>query len=318
MKKQFLTSILLLSALYAFAQSKITGKLLDEKKQALSFANLLLMKPDSSMFRGVLSDDNGQFVFEDVPFGKYYIQVQYVGYQNFMTTVQAFDKPEINLTDIEMRTATNQLNEVTITAKKPLLEMRGDKLVMNVEASAIASQGTALEALRRAPGVLVRQEKELALRGKAGVLVMIDDKITQMSQEDLLRYLQSIPATMIDRIEIINNPSARYDAAGTAGIINIKLKKDKNLGFNGTMTASAGYGRTPKGNLSSNLNYRNKKVNVFANLSADHWAQDNRQYFQRDFGTTNELTTFDQAFIQDQKEDNYNAKVGADCSIHQL
>lgn len=313
MKKQFLTSIMLfMAATFVFAQSKIIGKLLDDKKQALSFANVLLMKPDSTMYRGALTDDNGVFTFEDIPLGKYYIQAQYVGFQTFATSLQDFNQPQINLTDIEMATATNQLKEVTVTVKKPLLEMRGDKLIMNVEASAIASQGTALEALRRAPGVMIRQEKELALRGKSGVLVMIDDKITQMSQEDLLRYLQSIPATMIDRIEIINNPSARYDAAGTAGIINIKLKKDKNLGFNGTVTASAGYGRTPKGNLSTNLNYRNKKVNVFANLSADHWAQDNRQYFQRDFGAVNQMTTFDQAFIQDQKEDNYNAKVGAD------
>lgn len=313
MKKVFILCCLATASCFnLFAQSKITGKLLDEKKQALSFATVMLMKADSSMLKGALTDDDGAFVFDDVPFGKYFTQAQYVGYTKFNSALIEINQKETQLTDIQMNIASSELKEVVITVKKPLLEMKGDKLIMNIESSPIASQGNALEALRRAPGVAIREEKDIALRGKTGVLVMIDDKITQMSQEDMLRYLQSMPATMIDRIEIINNPSARYDASGTSGIINIKLKKDKNIGLNGTASAIARYGRTPKGTLSTNLNYRNKQVNVFGNFSADHREQDNRQHFERDIYTGTNMTTFDQLFIQDQKENNLNAKVGAD------
>ncbi len=313
MKKVFILCCLATASCFnLFAQSKITGKLLDEKKQALSFATVMLMKTDSSMLKGALTDEDGAFVFEDVPFGKYFTQAQYVGYTKFNSALIEINQKETQLTDIQMNIASSELKEVVITVKKPLLEMKGDKLIMNIESSPIASQGNALEALRRAPGVAIREEKDIALRGKTGVLVMIDDKITQMSQEDMLRYLQSMPATMIDRIEIINNPSARYEASGTSGIINIKLKKDKNIGLNGTASAIARYGRTPKGTLSTNLNYRNKQVNVFGNFSADHREQDNRQHFERDIYTGTNMTTFDQLFIQDQKENNLNAKVGAD------
>ena len=317
MKRLILTSILATATfIHLFAQSKIGGKLLDEKKQALPFASVLLMKTDSTMFKGALTDDSGIYVFEEVPFGKYFVQVQYVGYKKFTSVLQNFNQKDMELTDIQMSIENKTLGEVVVVAKKPLLEMKGDKIIMNVESSAIASQGTALEALQRAPGVIIRQEKEISLRGKGGVLVMIDDKITQMSQEDLARYLQSMPATMIDKIEIINNPSARYDASGTAGIINIKLKKDKNLGFNGNLAAMGGYGRTPKSNLSTNLNYRNQKINAFANVNLGTWARDNRQLFERDIFKGSNMTTFDQAFIQDQRERSINGKVGVDFFLN--
>jgi hypothetical protein len=315
MKKLSLIIALFAFATLSFAQTTISGKLLDEKKTPLGFANVILQNSkDSSLVRAAMSEDNGKFIFENIAVGKYFVAVTFVGYKKFTSPnidVKDSDK-SLELTDIQLFMPSNELKEVSIVAKKPLLEMKGDKIVMNIESSPIASQGTALEALRRAPGVMVRQEKELALRGKSGVLVMIDDKITQMSQEDLIRYLQSIPATMIDKIEIINNPSARYDAAGTSGIINIKLKKDQNIGLNGTTTVVARYGRTPKGSLSTNLNYRNKKVNVFGNISANHWEQDNRQYFQRDIYSGTNMTTFDQAFIQAQNENSLNSKVGVD------
>jgi hypothetical protein len=316
MKKSLLFLALLISPFFIFAQNKITGKLLDEKKQALSFASAQLMRPDSTLQKVVASDDNGIFTFEDILKGKYYVEISFLGYEKFSSPVFEINQKNIELTDIQLNILSNELKEVAIVARKPLLEMRGDKLIMNIESSPIASQGTALEALQRAPGVVIRQEKEISLRGKSGILVMIDDKITQMSQEDLARYLQSMPATMIDKIEIINNPSARYDAAGTAGIINIKLKKDKNLGFNGNISSRLSYGRTPKGNLSSNLNYRNQKVNLFGNISADHWAQDNRQFFERDIFTATNKTTFDQKFIQDQKENSLFAKIGADFFLN--
>ncbi len=312
MKKLFLLTLFIASKLLLQAQTSVSGKLLDEKKAALSFATVLLLKADSTLFKSALSDDNGAFAFDSAPNGKYFVEAQFLGYQKFRSPLFEVVGKNIELTDIQLNIASNELKELTVTVKKPLLEMQGDKLIMNIESSPIASQGTALEALRRAPGVVVRQDKEIALRGKNGVMVMIDDKITQMSQEDLIRFLQNMPASSIDKIEVINNPSARYDAAGTGGIINIKLKKDKNLGFNGTISLTGAYGFTPKYNGNSNLNYRNKKVNVFANLGAGHNSWRSTQNFERDLYTNGQLTTFDQVFIQNDLNNNFNNKVGID------
>jgi hypothetical protein len=151
---------------------------------------------------------------------------------------------------------------------------------------------------------------------KNGVMIMIDDKPTQMSEEDLLRFLQSMPASSIDRIEIINNPSSRYDAAGTSGIINIKLKKDKNLGFNGTASLTMAYGFTPKYNANINTNYRTKKYNVFANVTPGRWQNKNVQLLDRDFYQNAKKTTFNQNFTENYGDKDAQAKVGVDFFLN--
>ena len=148
------------------------------------------------------------------------------------------------------------LKEVVVAAKRPIIEMQADKLVLNVESSPVAAGSNGLELLAKAPGVNVDQDNRISLKGKQGIQVMIDGKNTYMSMDDVVNMLQSTPANAIDKIEIMLNPSAKYDAAGNAGIINIKMKRDKNLGFNGSATIGGGYGRYYKANGGLRLNYR--------------------------------------------------------------
>ncbi|HEY4111210.1 outer membrane beta-barrel protein [Puia sp.] len=159
------------------------------------------------------------------------------------------------------------LKEVIVTGRTPPVERKRDKIIVNVEASVTNTGSTVLEVLERSPGVTVDRSGGITLNGKQGVLVMIDDKPTYLSGDDLNNLLSSMSSTQVSRIELIANPSAKYDAAGGAGIINIKTKKNKNEGFNGSVTTSYGQGVYPKNNNSVVLNYRKGKVNSFLNYS---------------------------------------------------
>src|SRR5205085_1322353 len=142
-----------------------------------------------------------------------------------------------------------------------------DRIVVNVEGSIISAGSTAFDVLDRSPGVTIDQNDQIALRGKAGVIIMIDGRISPLSGADLTNYLRGLPSNAIERIDIITNPSAKYEAAGNAGIIDIRMKKDQRLGTNGNVTAGYGQGVYFKANAGAALNYRNKKVNVFGNYN---------------------------------------------------
>ncbi|HEY6900326.1 MAG TPA: hypothetical protein VI233_06775, partial [Puia sp.] len=162
---------------------------------------------------------------------------------------------------------TQTLNAVTVTGKPPVVEHKQGKAIVNVEASVTNTGTTVLEVLEKSPGVTVDRNGGIALNGRPGVLVMIDDKPTYLSGEDLNNLLSSMSSSQVSQIELIANPSAKYDASGNAGIINIKTKKNKNRGFNGVATATYGQGVYPKNNNSLTLNYRSGKVNTFLNYN---------------------------------------------------
>jgi len=159
------------------------------------------------------------------------------------------------------------LQQVEVTGRTPLIKRRHDKTIVNVEASVTNTGSTVLEMLERSPGVIVDRNGGITLNGKAGVLVMIDDKPTYLSGDDLNNLLSSMNASQVSQIELITNPSAKYDAAGSAGIINIKTRKNRNEGLNGSLTTSYGQGVYPKTNNSLVLNYRKGRVNTFLNYS---------------------------------------------------
>jgi outer membrane receptor protein involved in Fe transport len=160
--------------------------------------------------------------------------------------------------------AASSLKEVRISTKKPLVEQKLDKTVLNVDASIGNAGSTVMEVLEKAPGVTVDKDGKVSLRGKQGVLIMIDGRPTYMSESDLANYLRSLPSSAVETIELMTNPPAKYDAAGNAGVINIRTKKA--MGFNGSVSANYGQ-RVCKNQESINLNYRIKKFNFFANYN---------------------------------------------------
>src|ERR1700754_1356482 len=176
-------------------------------------------------------------------------------------------KDSVSRDTMSLQSLNSTLQKVTVTGRKPPVERKQGKTIVNVEASVTNSGSTVLEVLEKSPGVTVDRNGGITLNGKPGVLVTIDDKPTYLSGEDLNNLLSSMSSTQVSQIELISNPTAKYDASGNAGIINIKTKKNKNNGFNGSFTTSYGQGIYPKNNNSLVLNYRVGRINTFLNYN---------------------------------------------------
>lgn len=279
-------------------EGAISGKLLDVQQQPLAYANVLVHQvKDSILYKGGITDEQGAFAIEGLQAGDYYVVGSYVGLQ--AATSEPFEisttKPLVSLPPLVLIASGETLEGVTVVAQKPFIERQLDKLVINVENSIVSAGNSALEVLERSPGVLVDQNGNISLRGKSGVIVMIDGKPSQLGGASLANLLRGMPANTIEKIEIITNPSARYDAAGNAGIIDIRTKKNQNQGLNGSFSAGAGHGRYAKAETGVNLNYRKGKFNVFGNYNFSYRKAFNNLILYRKFSENGQLlSAFDQ------------------------
>ncbi len=273
----------------------ISGKVVDDKGKAV-FANVILLRgADSTVVKTDITNDKGEYNITPVADGNYILKVMSLGFNNYTSGTLTINGSKKEMPTIKLTQIGTELKEVGITVQKPFLEVRADKIVVNVDNSIISAGSSVMEVLSRSPGVTVDQNDNISLRGKQGVNVMIDGRIQPISAADLANLLKSTPSTTVDKIEIIANPSAKYDAAGTGGIINIITKKDKRLGMNGSVTATYAQGVYPKENFGINLNYRQKKLNVYLNYNNTYrqgfskvsW---DRRFFRND--------TFNGAFVQ--------------------
>ncbi|WP_018621368.1 outer membrane beta-barrel protein [Spirosoma luteum] len=264
-------SLLTLSTPFSiiWAQTTLIGTVQDGVGKPLPFASVALLNTrDSTVAKGTASDQQGAYAFENVHAGKYLVQATAVGYQKVHSTVLDVTTNPVNVPVLVLPEVTGKLAEVQVTAKKPFVEQQLDRMVVNVANSIVGSGSTALEVLEKSPGVTVDYQNErLQLRGKDGVIVQIDGKQTYLSAQDVIAMLRSMSSDNIETIELITNPSARYDAAGNSGIINIRLKKNTNVGTNGTASVAGGSGRFDRERSSLQLNNRTKKLNLFANYS---------------------------------------------------
>lgn len=299
--------------------SKISGIVLDEEKKPLDFANISLLKSlDSSLVRTAVSDLEGKFLLSDLPAGDYFLTASMIGFKKISTKAFSINQanPVMNFPEIIVAKDSKMLGEVTVRAIKPFVERKMDRLVVNVENSSVAAGSTALEVLQRAPGVTVDQNDNIAMQGKQGVLVMIDGKQTYMSNADVANLLKSMPSSQIETIELITNPSAKYDAAGNSGIINIKTKKSNNVGTNGTMTAGTGYGDNYRSNAGLSLNHRNRDINLFGNYNFSSVDRGQDLSINREVSNSNVMTYFGQQVNSLRKNDNNNFKAGLDFFLN--
>jgi hypothetical protein len=263
--------ILFSAALCCKAQISLHGIVTGISEQPLSGASVLLLNAkDSSLVKGTFTTQEGRYVFAQIPTGTYYLTYSHAAYNNVSGKVFQFrGNEDLSLPAMKLLAADNTLKTVQVSAKKPFLEQRIDRTVVNVAGSIVASGSTALEVLERAPGVTVdRQNDQINLRGKDGVVVQIDGRQTYLPMADVVALLRSMPSDNIDRIELITNPSAKYDAAGNAGIIDIRLKKNNNVGTNGSLSLTGGTGRFDRERGSLQINHRTTKFNVFGNYGA--------------------------------------------------
>jgi hypothetical protein len=285
--QMFLLTLLSFSvSAQSLIQKTIAGVVKDTKNENIPGATIRLLKAaDSTMIKGEITDGNGKFHFDALENGTYLLGITAMGQKPFTSVSLNIDDAhhEIVLPAIILLPAKNvELNEVVITSKKPLIVQEIDKTVVNVEAMISSATSNTFEVLEKTPGVSVNSSGEISLNGRSGVLILIDGKNTYMSGQDLSSYLKSLPGGLLDKIELIDNPSARYDASGNA-IINIRLKKNRTGGFQGSVSTGLSQGRYARNNDGVNLNYNNKKVNLFANLGYNYEKNYSLDHYDRRF-----------------------------------
>lgn len=306
----------------SFAQklNTITGKIVDEKTVSVPFAVIqLLNASDTSKVKIVAADIDGGFRIDQVKDGSYVLSISVVGFKTKKTERFVLNG-DLELPIIKIESNTKQLNEVSVSVKKPYVEHQIDKTVLNVENSIVSTGSTALELLEKAPGVQVdKQNERILLNNKSGVMVMIDGKNNFLSNADLAVYLSNLTSSQIATIEIITNPSSKYDAAGTAGIINIKLKKNKAFGTNGSVSSTyrnAIRAHLPRNiygsDLNFNINNRNKKWNFYSNANASKNNNFSNLFLERTTNADGLQSAFNQNFQKIYTGSRLAAKLGAD------
>ncbi|TAE27551.1 MAG: TonB-dependent receptor [Cytophagales bacterium] len=320
MKTLSILLLLVLSLATAFAQTAtLTGTVVDVRQQPSPFVTVTLLRgTDSTLAKTAVADAQGAFSIVGIRAGSYRVAVSGVGFAEWRSAVLTVAEGQtLNLPTVVLTETAQSLKAVTVTARKPLVEMKTDRLVLNVEGSLTLAGSSALEVLQRAPGVLIDPNDNLMLQGKNGVRIFIDGKPSPLSAADLGAYLRTLQASDIEAVEIITQPSARFDAQGNAGIINIRLKKNKNYGTNGTATLGLAQGRYfPKANGSVSLNNRTEKVNLFATYStraARDWSFIN--LYREQSGANGLVQYFDQQSQTRSRSVSHNARAGADLFL---
>lgn len=260
--------------LLAQTKASLSGTVQDKNKKPVIAATVNLVKAtDSALVKVAVTTDNGSFLFGNLKVGTYRITITAIGFAAYTSeTITVASESEVKtLPFIELSVAdAGQLNTVTVTARKPFVERKIDRTIVNVDALISNAGISALEVLDKAPGILVDQDGNVSMNGKSGVVIFIDDKPTYLSGADLASYLRSLPSGTLETVEIMTNPPAKYDAAGNAGVINIKTKKLKQKGFNGNIAPGYMQGAYPKSFNSLNLNFRNNAFNYFANIGYNY------------------------------------------------
>lgn len=297
---------------------KINGSVIDGSTKTIESATIVLLRAnDSTVIKMGVADKTGKFSFDNVSEGKYLVSISAVGHQKGYSPAFEINDANSNITlkTIELVPVEKSLGAVTIVAKKPLIEQKIDRTIVNVEASVTNVGNSALEVLEKVPGVSVDKDGNISLKGKSGVQIYIDGRPAYLGGADLANMLRSMSASQLEQIEVMTNPPAKYDAAGNSGVINIKTKKNKQFGYNGSLTSGYTQAIYARFNESLNFNYRTGKINLFTNLNYNY--NHRRQILSvnrnfRDVSTKDILSEFDQTSLMKSSSDFYSGKIGLD------
>jgi hypothetical protein len=299
--RNILYIILIITLFYgqSFAQGKIQGKILEKVDVPASFATVALLSvKDSSIIKGRVAEDNGTYIFEKVPFGKYKISITHTGFKKkFSEEFQLSDSNmEVIMPELTLQEDSKVLSEVIVKAQKPLIEQAGDRIIVNVENSILSTGNTGLEVLKSLPGVRTEATGGLSLRGKSNVMVMVDGKI--ISKEVAPTLLENLQGDNIVKVELITNPSAKYDAQASGGILNIITRKGLAQGFNGNFNLGASQGRHGRVNTGVDFNYRKENINLYGGYDY--------RYSER-FREESDLTDYRQSTVGEQRKSQSNS-----------
>lgn len=314
MKRYFYLLLLnFLITSFAYAQVKVTGKVHVENNVPLASATAYLMKAKTTVIlKAVVTDENGEYQFSDIQAGSYYVEAKMVGYTANKSNVFDISKSDHKVPAILLNTDTRKLQEVAVEGKRPMVESKPGKLVLNVENSPLAAGNNALDIVQRAPGVSLDNNNNLQLMGQSGVSVTIDGRQTYMSGEQLVNFLKSTDGNQIKSVEVITTRAAKDDAEGAVGTINIVLKKNRMEGFNGTFNMTAGRGEKFRGNSSLSLNYKKNNTTVFGSYAYSDEKSHRKLLLDRVIQNKGEKTYFKQRSILDEKEQNHSYRFGVE------
>ncbi|WP_343692237.1 TonB-dependent receptor [Chitinophaga sp.] len=287
----------------------VSGKISDSlSNQNLPFAIVLLLT--DTIRQTIQTDKEGNFTFENLKPGVYSLQVKYLGYRDkttgpFQLSTQSLALPAIGMVSVSYDLITHQ-----VTAQKPLIEQTADKMIINVAESPLATGNTLEELLRRSPGVRLDDDGSITLNGKK-VMVYINDRPSYFTAAMLKNLLLSTAANAVDKIELIANPSVKYDAAASA-VINIKMKKTGKSGTNGNLTIGEGGGRYGRYNAGGDLNYRNDNLNIYGNYNY----QRNEQFYDTHTGRILANEYIEESNYEVRKKDIHNVNAGISYTIN--
>ena len=289
----------------------LRGQVQDEEGQPVAFANVALyLVADSSLAKVETTDDGGIFRVGGIEGGTYDLVVTYIGAPELRRADLTIDE-NIDLGVLQLQPTGVELAGATVTARRALVEVKPDRTVFNVQGTINAAGNTGMDLLRKAPGVTVDNNDNINVLSRSGVLLYVDGRRMPLSGDELTTYLRNLNAEEIDRIDIITNPGARYEAEGNAGIIDIRLKKPEDEGANGSISTNASQGRYFQGSINVNGNYRNRWVNVYGSLGYSN---------NRSFNVTG-LENYQNGLLLDQVVNNVyhssnpNFRIGADVTL---
>lgn len=310
-------------SVFVHAQTKtgfIKGSIMDASNNPLAAASISLLKAkDSSLIKTFITDKSGKFEFVNIQPEKYLILVTSAGYREaYSKSIEvSAENTSIHLEPISLMIKLKDLKEVTVVSRKPVIEQKIDRTIINVEASVTNTGSSALEVLEKSPGVQVDKDGNISLKGKQGVIILLDGRPSYLNGPELFNMLKGMQASQLEQIEIMTNPPAKYDAAGNSGVINIKTKKNKAKGFNGSMTAGFGQGVYFKNNESLSLNYRRGKMNLFSNYSFGRYNNFQELSIYRRYSNADKTTRaiFEQTSLMRSSRINNNLKLGMDYSL---
>lgn len=300
--------------------ARLTGKVRDVAGKGIEMASIGLHQAgDTVLVKMSVADQSGSFAFDQLTPGKYLVMITAVGYEQYISAAFELKAGEaLALTEVQLLPQTKAMTGVTVTARKPLIEQKPDRTIVNVDASPTNVGNSALEVLEKSPGVTVDKDGNISLKGKQGVQVYIDGRPSYLSGADLANLLKSMNASQLDQIEIMTNPPARYDAAGNSGVINIRTKKTKQFGYNGSVTTGYTQGWYARFNESVNFNYRTGKINLFTNFNYNRNHRGENLFIDRNFRDA-ESKDISSMFYQESRMVNngnfYSGKLGLDYSV---
>ena len=295
-----------LFSMHAQNPGSISGKVTDKNNQPIPYATIAV-KEGGAVITGGITDDNGDFLVNNLALKNYTVEVQFIGYRLFTASGDLTSQKNLVLKKIVLQEEATQLEGVEIVQERSTIEQKIDRKVINVGRDLTTAGATASEIMNNIPSVNVDQDGKISLRGNGNVRVLVDGRPTNMDPAQLLKQ---IPSTSIKKIELITNPSAKYNPEGMSGIINIVLHKNSNNGFNGSFNAGITFGETPKFNNSLDMNYRTGKVNFFGNAGSNFGESFHEGFIQRLDNNLNQILDI----VND--NESYLYKIGMDYYIN--